>query len=249
MDFRTAPAGGTRDLLNVISTADLVNSPDSGCIPVSYGKHIQCCVELPVLMISLACLLASALALPLTWLEVLPGELTYPVLFITLAICLTQRMFSALIYRACLRMRSDNLLKLFAPLPRRFIKIEDGKTYRTTKVIVEDAGVCILDSENHRLLIEGCCYRYLLHAKDVQSVEAISGYALGGALISCQMGKQPVNIAIISSGMGPLASLIHAFAPGESAKGIASALNRTLFGIDQPNYKNIPRPPIIGASA
>src|SRR2546425_9098346 len=57
------------------------------------------------------------------------------------------------------------------------VRIEDARTTQKVKVVSEDQGICILDGERRRLLVEGCAYRYLICARDVVELRAISAQA------------------------------------------------------------------------
>jgi hypothetical protein len=103
----------------------------------------------------------------------------------------------------------------------------------------------VLDAEQRRLLIEGCCYRYVVRVKDVSSVEPVSGYALSGARLVCRMSGHLVDLGLTSSGQGPLASLTQAFAPSALAAGLASRVNLTLFGTEVSTHRQGALPPPI----
>jgi len=145
--------------------------------------------------------------------------------------------------KSFLSWRADGFVKGFTGLESRPIAIEEGKTIQKIKFLTEDEGVCLLDNQRQRLLIEGCSYRYVIYAKDVFSIDPISGYALSGARLVCRMGGQQIDMVLKSAGQGPLASLVQAFAPSAQAAGLATILNRTLFGSDAPAYKQNALPP------
>jgi len=103
--------------------------------------------------------------------------------------------------------------------------------------------VCFLDAQRQRVLIEGCSFRHVIYAKDVFSVEPISGYALSGARLICRMAGHQIDMVLKTSGHGPLASLTQAFAPAAGAEGLATVLNRTLFGSEVASYRQSALPP------
>lgn len=147
-------------------------------------------------------------------------------------------------FEGYLTSRPDGLLRAFDSLPRRSIGLEETRTYKKTKFVTEDAGVCLLDAEQRRLLIEGCQYRCVIHAKDVTLVEPVSGYALSGARLLCRFGEQNLDFVLTTAGQGPLASLLHTFAPSEGASSLAGVINQTLFAIDTTHYRQAAPPPI-----
>jgi len=246
MDFRPEAAEATLKKLNHPPGTALAELGESGCIPIPGGRRAHCAVELPTVFISTICMLSALLALPVTWAGVLPSRLTYPILLVGLGIALVLRQIKSLILKAYFSSRSDSLLKSFAHLPAKAVGLEDGKTHKKTKLVPEDEGICLLDSDRRRLLIEGCSYRYVICAKDVSSVAPVSGYGLSGALVNCRMAGREIDVALTSAGQGPLASLTQAFAPGAGAKGLASSLNRTLFGTDAATHKPGVPPPLPG---
>ena len=58
-----------------------------------------------------------------------------------------------------------------------------------------------------------------------------------------------VDIGLTSTGHGPLSSLIQAFSPATLASGLASRLNRTLFGTDAATHRQNALPPPVPVAA
>jgi hypothetical protein len=134
-------------------------------------------------------------------------------------------------------------------LPHRAFGLEDELTSHKTKVFIEDSGMCFFDGRRRLLLLEGCEYRYVIRAKDVMLVEPITRHSLNGARVICRMRDRQLNFVLTAAGQGPLASLVHAFAPSADASGLAKRLNQTFFGSDVPAYTQNALPPLLpGAS-
>jgi hypothetical protein len=244
MDFRTQAAEATTRQLQNAGHAVLSELGDSGCVPVPGGRSIQYWIELPCLALSTGCMLFT-LGTLLTFMGILSEKWVLPLLSIVLAISLTFRKAQAFVLKTYLSRRPDSFLKLFAGLPARVLALEDAATYRKTKIVVEDDTVCLLDSERRRLLIEGCCYRYVIYAKDVYSIGPVSGYALSGARLHCRVAGQNFEVVLVVRGHGPIASLVQSFSPSTDAEGLASTLNRTLFGVATAAYKQNALPPAL----
>jgi hypothetical protein len=161
-----------------------------------------------------------------------------------LATSVLVRSFKALILIACLRSRPEGFPRIFGELPRRTIGLEDGATFRKTKVFIEDSGIVFFDERQRLVLLEGCEYRYIIRGKDVMLVEPISQYSLSGARVICRMRDRQLNFVLAASGLGPLASLIQAFVPSLVAVDLAKQLNQTFFGSGVPavTQKAVPPP-------
>lgn len=231
MDFRSEAVKATLSALGSSPGAALTDLYDSGIIPVSGGRRWQIMVELPTLFISTACMCAVP-SLPILALRgLLPLPLLVPLLVVNLGILLVLRRFKSWFLSAYLSSRKDSLMKAFGNLPKKYVGIEDGNTYKKTKLVIEDEGVCLLDSQRQRLLIEACSHRYIIYGKDVRSVSPVSAYALSGALLHCTLAGKDIKIMFGVAGHGPLTSLTEAFAPKHSAKGLVTILQSTLFGI------------------
>jgi len=218
-DFRSAAAEATVARLNHSPGLSLADVGESGCVPIPGGRRVQCLLELTTLCLSMVCLLSSFLVLPLSWFGIIRLGIALPILLVGLVVSLVFRKIKSLILRMHLASRPDGFLKTFAHLPSVAVAIEDGRTQRKTKLVPEDDCICVLDAEQRRLLIEGCCYRYVVRVKDVSSVEPVSGYALSGARLVCRMSGHLVDLGLTSAGQGPLASLTQAFAPSALAAG------------------------------
>jgi hypothetical protein len=245
MDFRAAAADATVKRLGNVSGVNLASMGDSGLVAVpGGGRRYQFWQAVLLNAFIFGCMLCVLATFPLSWMGVISRGSAMLISLLMLAVLLVMRTPQARILRAYLTSRPDGLLRAFESLPRRSIGLEETRTYKKTKFVTEDAGVCLLDAERRRLLIEGCQYRYVIHAKDVALVEPVSGYALGGARVVCRFAGQDLDMVLTTAGQGPLASLVHAFAPSEGASGLAGVLNQTLFGMDTTNYRQGVPPPI-----
>jgi hypothetical protein len=192
-------------------------------------------LEVSTLLISIVCICAVP-ALVISQLRgVLPSHLFLPLLVADLGVLLVLRRVQYGLLSIRLASRSDSLLNVFRDLPRRYVGLEDGDTYQKTKLLPEDQGVCLLDCERQRLLIEGCTHRYVIYGKDVSCIEAVSAYSLSGVLLDFTVGGGDLKVMLSVAGHGPLASLTGAFNPGKGAKDFADILNVTLFGIEAPS--------------
>src|SRR5437879_1805474 len=121
MDFRAEAAAATLGITGNSSGAAVAGLSESGCVPLQGGRRIQALVELPLVFISTICLLCSVLALPLSWMGVIPRRVALPALVIVLALMLSLRMAKALVLRLYLSSRSDSLLKALPELPSKSI--------------------------------------------------------------------------------------------------------------------------------
>ncbi len=243
MDFRTEAAEATLARVQNSSATALDALADSGCVPVPGGRRVHWLIELPFVAISLICLFAALSALPLTYAGVLPRNWTLPMLVIGLVISLTFRWVKSLIMKMYLVLRAEGFLRLFPGLPAKAVGLEDAATHKKTKLVVEDEGVCLLDAERQRVLLEGCSYRYVVYARDVYAVEPVSGYAMSGARMSCRMAGHDLNMVLMSRGHGPIASLVQTVSPSSGAADLASTLNRTLFGTSETAHRQNALPP------
>ena len=243
MDFRSEAADATVKRLGSLSGAALAKLGDSGCVPLTGGRPVQLWLAVSQIAVSLVCILCCLGMFLLSLMDAISRGTAMLWSLLILAVMLLLRLPAARILRAYLSSRPDSLLQAFENLPRRAVGLEDVKTYKKSKLVIEDSGVCLLDSERRRLLLEGCQYRYVLYAKDVVSVEPVSMYALSGARVNCRMGGPCLEFVLTAAGHGPLASLIQAFVPSEGAKGLATVLNRTLFGAETASYRQTALPP------
>jgi hypothetical protein len=245
MDFRAVAADATVKRLGNVAGLTLANMGDSGLVPVpGGGRRFQLWQAMSLNALIIACMLCVLASFPLNWMGFISRSSAMLISLLMLAVLLVMRTPQARILRTYLTSRPDGLLRAFDSLPRRSIGLEETRTYKKTKFVTEDAGVCLLDAERRRLLIEGCRYRYVIHAKDVALVEPVSGYALSGARVVCRFGGESLDFVLTTAGQGPLASLVHAFAPSEGASSLAWDLNQTLFGSETTNYRQGVPPPI-----
>jgi len=242
-DFRSEAAEATQINLASLRARSVAELVESGCVFVPGGRGLRYAVEVPNFTIIIACLISLPLAVLLRMQGVLSEGQVVAVTLGGLAVMLVLRKVRSMALKAVLALRTAGLIKQFPELPGKAVAIEDGRTVQRIKFLTEDEGFCLLDAQRQRLLIEGCSFRHVIYAKDVYSVEAVSGYALSGARLVCRMGGHQIDMALKSAGQGPLASLVHAFVPSIQATGFATILNRTLFGIDEPAHKqNLPPP-------
>src|SRR6185369_9415882 len=146
-------------------------------------------------------------------------------LLIALAVSLSVRALHSLAIRFYISSRKESLLRLCKDLPAVTVGIEDGKTHRKTKLVIEDEGVCLLDEQRRRLLVEGFSYRYAICAQDVYSVEPVSTQALSGARVRCRVAGLDFDVVLTARLHNPLASLVQAFSSSTEAANLASRLN------------------------
>jgi hypothetical protein len=249
-DFRDAAAQATINRLNHSPGVALADLGESGCLWIPGGRRVQYLIEIPTLLLSLSTLLCGIVVLPLAWFQILrPYWVALPILLVGLLVSLFFRKFKSWILKLYLASRPESFLKTFGHLPTLPVAIEDGKTQKKAKLIAEDDCICLLDADQRRLLIEGCCCRYVICVKDVLSIEPVSGYALSGARLVCRVAGGDLDIGLTSSGHGPLNSLTQAFSPATLATGLASRLNRTLFGTDAATHRQYTLPPPVPVAA
>jgi hypothetical protein len=244
MDFRSAAADATAKRLGATSGAALAGLGDSGCLPVG-GRGFQFWLAVLFTSIPLIFFLGLIATIVFSIRGQISRESAMLVLFVLLVVNLFSRMPHASISKAHLSSRSDSFLQAFPLLPAKAVGLEEGKTYRKTKFVSEDSGVCLMDPERRRVLIEGCQYRYVFYAKDIRSVGPVSTFSLGGARLNCRIGEHELDLVLTVLVRGPLSSLIQAFAPSEGAKGLATELNRTFFGVETAAHRQGSLPPPI----
>ena len=243
MDFRSEAAAATFQQLNATNGAALAELGESGCLAIPGGRRSLCIIEVSHFIVTLLLLLASLAMLPLALLGGFPRHVIVLVLAVMFVASLLIRLVKSLILKAFLARRADGLVKLCSHLPGKTVGLEEGRTHKKLKLVPEDRGICRLDAQSRRLLLEGCAYRYVIYARDVFSVQPVSGYALSGARLVCRMAGQPLDLVLMADGYGPLASLIQAFDPSTVAQGLATTLNQTLFGVQTAVYQQRELPP------
>ncbi len=237
-DFRAAAEAGSVAMLERDN-----NITSSVCIRVLGSQSWRWAFELIFVFISATCLLNSFLLLPLKLLGVLPESWFWPMLTTGIVIILFMRLVKSFIVKIYLNMRPENLLKKFSGLKSRAIVIENNLTVKKVKIVTEDEGFCIFYPEKRQLLIEGVVFRYAIFAKDVFTVEPVSGYAMGGARVKCRVGGEDLDMVFNVGGQGPLTSLIETFNPHKNASGLSTQINETLFGVSRDTVKRPPPPP------
>jgi len=236
MDFRSKAAQATQHALAERPDTRLDELGESGCVQLPAGRGWHYATELPTLALQTIAAFFTAFAVPLLFIGILPANYFFPMMVVALGFMMTVRRVKSIILRAYLTSRRDSFLALFGGMNFQYVGLEDGKTHTKTKIVGEDEGVCLLDADHERLLIEACAYRYLIYAKDIQSVEPVFGFGTSGSRMKCRMSGQQMDIVLNLSGHGPLTSLIDTFSPATNARRFSRILNRTLFGVDDPEY-------------
>ena len=87
------------------------------------------------------------------------------------------------------------------------VNIEETSTWDKTKLYSEDTGLCLLDVDGERILIEGLFCRYVAHGKDVVECEpmgksaamgkVVMGFRVGGSvlrMVFTKLGEQKGNL-------------------------------------------------------
>ena len=247
MEFLREASTRSQTFLEGQADTSLPELDASLCIAIPGGKRLQACAELPVVVLSMLFLLVSICTLPLALLGHISFAIVAPVLLVGFCGSLVFRKIQYLFLHPVLSSREGSWLKAFPGLPRLSVNIEDGTTVKKVKVIPEDQGICLLDAENRRILLECCCFRTMIYAQDVQSVRPISGYSLSAANISCIIAGEPVELAFAMAGQGPGQSMIQTFAPGKGAEDLAMKITGALFGPGaRSNYERQLPPPLPG---
>jgi hypothetical protein len=244
-DFRTEAALVTTAALPDGSARALAANSESGCVQIPGGRRTHTLIELPHLLLSLLCFVGTLAVMVLQYTHRIPSTTVIFALLVLLLVSLMVKKLKALFLRACVRSRADGFLQAFPELPARAFGVEDGRTHEKMKFVIEDSGICLFDERQHRVLLEGCEYRYVIRAKDVSLVEPISRYGFSGARLLCRVRAQQLNFVLKAAGQGPLSSFIQAFSPSTDAFSIATQLNKTLFGANVLSYtQNVLPPPL-----
>jgi len=108
------------------------------------------------------------------------------------------------------------------------VNLEDAATHRKAKVVVEDMGLCWLDPERRRAVIEGLAYRYVIQGRDVLELSQLAKFGEGGVSLSWRIGDEVLSVVLIVSGQGPVASVVDALASPATARGLYSKMARAL---------------------
>jgi len=245
-DFRTAAAELTLNKLRSIGAQSLAELDESGCILIPGGKGLRYLAEVPSLVTIIGCWIALLAAIALAAMKKISEQQALLIITAGFILSLVFRKVRSVVMKTFLLGRADGFLKAFGGLESRAIAIEEGATVQKVKFLTEDEGVCLMDPERQRLLIEGCSYRYVIYAKDIFSIDPISGYALSGARVVCRMSGEVIDMVLKAAGHGPLGSLVQAFAPQSQAAGLAVVLNWTLFGTQVASYREGVPPVITG---
>lgn len=234
MDFRMSAVRASELVMEKRGRPRLFDMNESVCLSVGCGKTVQYVAEIPCVIISGLCILSCVVIWPLRLFGLINYVGAMILLFYSLGVLLVLRKAQVTLLNMYLRSRDDSLIPVAKADPSRMasvnVGLEDAATVEKTKVVVEDQGVCFLDADRRRLLLEGCLYRYVIMADDVEGVEPVSGYALSGAKISCRIAGEPLSFVLTTAGQGPVASMIHAFLPFLQAGGLSTRINATLFG-------------------
>ncbi len=242
MDFRTQAAEFTQRAMEQASCPHLADLEMSGCLPVPGGRRWQAVFEFPMIILSTLLLLGTFAILPLGVIGILPGEYVPRLLLIGLLIATLQGWVSSRITRFYINGREGSFRREFPQLKSRPVGLEDAETYLKTKILPEDEGVCLLDPEKRRILVDGCVFRHVIWARDVLRVEPVSGYAISGANITCKLGGQELAFVLKSSGHGPIGSIVQALVPSANAKNLARSVNEALSDTPEPIYTAPPPP-------
>jgi hypothetical protein len=243
MDFRADAVAKTFRLTQDSSGSAMAELNESGCVAISGGRRILYLVEIPFLLVSLLPIAAAVVVFVLSSLNLLSRDRVLLILLAGLAVGLLSRMIKSQLLKLYLRLRFESLLRVFKDLPMVNVGVENGATHKKIKMLIEDEGVCLLDAPRQRILIEGCSHRYVIYARDIYSLEPISGYAMSGARLKCRMAGEDFDLALMVRGHGPIASLVQTFSPATGATSLAVQLTQTLFHSDIPSYHQTALPP------
>jgi hypothetical protein len=236
MDFRLQATEATEHALARRAGMRLDELGESGCLELPAGRGWHVATELPTLAVLTVSAVCPAIGLPLLIMGFLPSVYFFPIMLASLDLMMIVRRIKSLILRTYLASRQDSLLAVFGGMSFQYVGLEDGETHTKMKIVIEDEGVCLLDADQERLLIEACAYRYVIYAKDILSVEPISSFGYSGSRIKCRMQGHPMDIVPSLSGHGPMSSLVDTISPATNARRFSRILNRTLFGVDDPEY-------------
>lgn len=241
MDFRDGMVENSVELLEKQWDTPLVDVVQSVCVPTGGSTALGYFVEVPCVLLNAVSMLACVVMLPLSHMGVVSGQLAVIVLVVGFSLVLVLRKMQTLFLNPILKARPGSFIQELKGLPAVDVTLENGHTVERIKLVTEDRGVCYLDRDSHRLLLEGCNYRYVIMGKDVDVVEPVSGYGLSGAKLRYHIGDEPVCLVLSPAGHGPIASLIHTFMPFVQSKSFVDKLKQTLFDGEMP--KNAPPPP------
>jgi hypothetical protein len=147
---------------------------ESGCLLIPGGKVLRYLAEVPFFVAIIVCWIWLAVVIVLASTERIPKEKAMVLLAASLGVALVLRSVRSVLVKTLLRWRADGFLTEFRGLESRPIALEEGLTIKKVKFLTEDEGVCLMDPQRQRLLIEGCSYRYLVYAKDIYSLRPIS---------------------------------------------------------------------------
>jgi len=177
-DFRAEAAAATVANLNDVAADQLAAWGESGCVALPGGRRPLHFLTWPHFILSLVCLLLVIGTWPLRWLGKIDRDTVFLILVPGLLLSVSMPTIRALVLRLFLARRPQGFVKAFRDLRPVVVGVEDARTYRKQKMIIEDQGVCLLDPDRRRILLEGCAYRYAIYAKDVSAISPVSGYAL-----------------------------------------------------------------------
>ena len=130
MDFRSDSVEATVRALGSSGGAGFGELGESGCVAVRGGRRVQVMLELPTLFISMVCLFAVPALLICGFSKVLPSYVVTPLLLLNLGVLLVLRRFKSWLLSVCLGSRPESLLKAYSGLPREYVGLENGDTYK-----------------------------------------------------------------------------------------------------------------------
>src|SRR5262245_54723730 len=135
-DFRSEAADATVKRLASTSGAALANLGDSGCVPVPEGRRVQFWLAVLFTVVPFIFLVGLITTILLSARGVISRESAMLLLFVLLLLHLVARMPHAWLLKAYLSSRADGLLRAFESLPRKAIGLEDGRTFKKTKLVI-----------------------------------------------------------------------------------------------------------------
>lgn len=74
--------------------------------------------------------------------------------------------------------------------------LEDAKTYHVGKKTPEDVVLCLFDVANHRLLMEGCAYRYIVQGQDVEQLVQLSAMEVDAVQVTYRVGETELALVL-----------------------------------------------------
>src|SRR5438552_10929669 len=153
-DFRTEAAEATLNKLRSVGGQSLAELDESGCILIAGGTRLRYLAEVPSFSMIMVCWISFILAIVLAMLQVISERQAVVITLAGFVLALVFRKARSVLMKSFLSWRADGFVKGFTGLESRPIAIEEGKTIQKIKFLTEDEGVCLLDNQRQRLLIE-----------------------------------------------------------------------------------------------